>query len=82
MFGNYKTGYTYKTKELGEVSLFLPLALLTLILGAGGYMIYRRDSEDDYEDEDEDAEITSGKESINAVSKLIRRMRANPELLD
>lgn len=75
--GNYRTGYTYKTKELGDVSLFVPLLIFTGIIGIGGYMVYRRDaSDDEYEDDDE---ISSGKESIRAVDKAIRQMRSNPD---
>lgn len=79
MFGFGK--YTYNREELGDVSLLLPLVLLAAILGVGGYMIYRKDAEeDDYYDDDE--EVTSGKESIKAIDKIIRKYKANPELLD
>jgi hypothetical protein len=76
-------GYSYKRKELGDVSMLLPLVLLAAILGGGGYMIYRRDAKNDeyeYEDEDEE-EPTSGKKSIKALDKAISRLRANPDLL-
>lgn len=74
-------GYTYKREELGNVSLFLPIALLTGILGLGGYMIYRKEAEED-EYYDDDEEVTSGKESIRALDQAIRKYKANPDLLD
>jgi len=81
MFGisNYATGYTYNRETLGDVSLFLPIALLALLLGGGAYMIYKRDKE---EEEEEEEEISSGKKSIRALDATIKRIRANPEMLD
>ena len=79
MFGFGK--YTYNREELGDVSLFLPIALLAGILGLGGYMIVRKEAEEE-EYYDDDEEITSGKESIKAIDKIIRKYKANPELLD
>ena len=53
--------------------------LIACLVGLGIWLL-RKDKDDD--DDDDGEEPTSGEESIAAIDRLIKRVKANPELIE